>query len=66
MSVKPDVAVHDTDRVDLIYTFPYAALTDEPTVRLTMNSVGRIISAGDGETWDDDYSEQDDWLPTTA
>lgn len=62
MPVKPDVAVHDTDRVDLIYTFPQTAYTDERTVRLTLDAGGRLVGAGDGENWDDNYPEQDDYL----
>lgn len=62
MPVIPNVAVHSTDRVDLIYNLPGTAATDPRTVRLTMNSGGRIIGAGDGDYWEDNNSEQDDYL----
>lgn len=62
MPVKPDVAVHDTGQVDLIYNLPDTAATDSRTVRLTMDSAGHVVSARDGDYWDDNNPKQGDYL----
>ncbi|MCW2853532.1 MAG: hypothetical protein JWM84_3196 [Nocardioides sp.] len=60
MPVRPDVVVHDEDAVELIYNVPETTLRDPETVRLTLDSDGKIASAGSGEWWEDDDQDQKD------
>jgi hypothetical protein len=53
MPEKPNVSLHIPESIDLIYTTD-ADRSSGTATRLTINSDGELLCAGDGADWEED------------